>query len=269
MPEENIGQLVPTKIPGYSDAADIQAALRLYHYGSYTFDTNETNASNLLNPSIAYTINDLQSQISGISAISPNVFNAKADILSATADNTPAILSAGSNGQVLTLDSATATGLKWSTPEVTLTNSVTLTNKTISSSTITPLAGTTSSAANGAGYMGMPQNATTTGAYRLVVADAGTHIYSTATRTITIPGNATGGAPQVAFPVGSAIVFVNASGVTLTIQMDGTTTDTCLLAGVGTSMTGGSGSRTLAAFGFATLLKTTATSWIISGNGLT
>ena len=51
--------------------------------------------------------------------------------------------------------------------------------------------------------------------------------------------------------------------------MDGTTTDTCLLAGTGTSMTGGSGSRTLAAFGMATLLKITSTSWIISGNGLT
>jgi hypothetical protein len=34
-------------------------------------------------------------------------------------------------------------------------------------------------------------------------------------------------------------------------------------------MTGGTGSRTLAAFGMATLLKITATSWIISGNGLT
>jgi hypothetical protein len=329
---ENIGQLVPTKIPGYSDAADIQAALRVYHYGSYTYDPNETNASNLVNPSIAYTINNLQGQINAISAISPNVFNAKGDILSASADNTPAILSAGSNGQVLTLNSSTATGLQWSTPEVTLSNSATLTNKTltspiitgltindssivfegssaddfettltvanpttdrtitlpnatttlvgtdtsdtltnktITSSTITPIAGTTSTAANGAGYMGMPQNSTTTGAYRLVAADAGTHIYSTATRTITIPGNATGGSPQVAFPIGSTIVFVNASGVTLTIQMDGTSTDTCLLAGVGTSMTGGSGSRTLAAFGFATLLKITATSWIISGNGLT
>jgi hypothetical protein len=46
--------------------------------------------------------------------------------------------------------------------------------------------------------------------------------------------------------------------------MDGTTTDTLLLAG-----TGATGSRTLAAFGMATLLKITSTSWMISGNGLT
>jgi hypothetical protein len=132
-----------------------------------------------------------------------------------------------------------------------------------------PAAGTVSTGTSGFGYMGLPQNATTTSAYRLVAADAGKHIYSTATRTITIPGNATGNTPQVAFPVGTTIVFVAGSGATLTLSMDGTTTDTCLLAGPGTSMTGGTGSRTLAAFGMATLLKITATSWIISGNGLT
>ena len=63
MAVESIGTLVPTKIPGLSDAADIQAALRAYHYGSYSFDTAETDAANLINPSIAYTLNSLQTQI--------------------------------------------------------------------------------------------------------------------------------------------------------------------------------------------------------------
>ena len=58
MAAESIGALYSTKIPGYADAADIQAALRAYHYGSYTFDTSETNPANLINPSIAYTINN-------------------------------------------------------------------------------------------------------------------------------------------------------------------------------------------------------------------
>ena len=66
MAVESIGVLVPTKIPGYADAADIQAALRAYHYGSYTFDVNETNAANLINPSMAYTITNLQTQITNI-----------------------------------------------------------------------------------------------------------------------------------------------------------------------------------------------------------
>lgn len=34
MAAEDIGSIYPTKIPGYEDAADIQAALKLYHYGT-------------------------------------------------------------------------------------------------------------------------------------------------------------------------------------------------------------------------------------------
>ena len=116
---------------------------------------------------------------------------------------------------------------------------------------------TTTTAARGAGYMGVPQSAAaTTGAYTIVAADAGEHIYSTATRTVTIPANA-----SVAFPVGTAITFIAATGTTVTIAI---TTDTLLLAGAGTT-----GSRTLAPFGMATAIKITSTSWIISGNGLT
>ena len=63
MAAENIGNLVSTKIPALIDNADIQQALRLYHYGSYDYDTAETNAENLISPSIAYTINSLQNQI--------------------------------------------------------------------------------------------------------------------------------------------------------------------------------------------------------------
>ena len=63
MAVENIGSLVPTKIPALIDDANIQDALKAYHYGSYDFDTAETDSAELLNPSIAYTINDLQEQI--------------------------------------------------------------------------------------------------------------------------------------------------------------------------------------------------------------
>jgi hypothetical protein len=63
MAVENIGNLVPTKIPALIDDANIQDALKAYHYGSYDFDTAENDPAELLNPSIAYTINDLQDQI--------------------------------------------------------------------------------------------------------------------------------------------------------------------------------------------------------------
>jgi len=68
MAVESIGVLVPTKIPGYADAADIQVALRTYHYGVDNFDTAETNKANLINPSIAYSISSLQDSVTSISA---------------------------------------------------------------------------------------------------------------------------------------------------------------------------------------------------------
>jgi hypothetical protein len=63
MAVEDIGTLVPTKIPALIDDANIQDALKAYHYGSYDFDTTETDPAELLEPSIAYTINNLQNQI--------------------------------------------------------------------------------------------------------------------------------------------------------------------------------------------------------------
>jgi hypothetical protein len=93
----------------------------------------------------------------------------------------------------------------------------------------------------------------------LKLQDAGRHIYhqaGSAAATYTIPDNAT-----VAFPIGSAVQFVNDSTNAVTIAI---TTDT-----LAWSPSGATGSRTLAQFGVATALKVTATRWIISGFGLT
>ena len=47
------------------------------------------------------------------SVISPTIVNAKGDILTASADNVPAILSLGNNGETLISDSSTSTGLRY------------------------------------------------------------------------------------------------------------------------------------------------------------
>jgi hypothetical protein len=136
MAVESIGVLYSTKIPGYADNADIQAALRAYHYGSYSFDTSESNAANLINPSIAYTLNNLQAQITGLDpsgSVSKTTIDAKGDLIVGSANDTVDNLAVGSNGYILTVDSAQTLGIKWAAPEVTATNTLTFSNKTLTS----------------------------------------------------------------------------------------------------------------------------------------
>jgi hypothetical protein len=103
------------------------------------------------------------------------------------------------------------------------------------------------------GFRGAPQNAQTA-AYALTLADNGKHI-SITTGGITIPANA-----SVAFPIGATIVIYNNSGSSQSIAI---TTDTLRQAG-----TTNTGTRTLANFGLATCIKVAATTWAISGAGL-
>lgn len=114
--------------------------------------------------------------------------------------------------------------------------------------------------AGAVGFRIIPQNSQST-AYTTVSADSGKHIFhpaaDTTARTFTIDSNA-----NVAYPIGTALTFVNENGAgVVTIAI---TSDTMRLAGAGTT-----GSRTLAANGIATALKVGSTSWLISGTGLT
>ena len=120
------------------------------------------------------------------------------------------------------------------------------------------LSGCTVDGTNGVGFLNIPQNAQT-GSYTTVLGDSGKHIYhavGAGAATYTIPANG-----SVAYPIGTAISFVNLSSTSISIAI---TTDTMYLAGFGTT-----GTRTLAQYGTATALKLTSTVWIISGNGLT
>jgi hypothetical protein len=67
-----------------------------------------------------------------VGAIANTLIDAKGDLLTATADNTPARLAVGSNNQVLTADSSTATGIKWATPATPTSGMTLITRQTAS-----------------------------------------------------------------------------------------------------------------------------------------
>jgi hypothetical protein len=125
--------------------------------------------------------------------------------------------------------------------------------------------GTVTQSAQLSGTKGMPINprgaAGVALAYTLTASDAGKMIYVSSTPTtptITIPANT-----AVAFEIGTTIVVMNDIGAATNVSIN-ITTDTLQLVS-----TGATGTRTLARYGMCTLVKVTATKWIITGNGVT
>ena len=190
---------------------------------------------------LASALTDKTGSGSAVFATSPTLVTPTLGVASATTVN-KVTLTAPATGSTLTIaDGKTLTA----------SNSITLAGTDSTTMTFPP-------ASASVGYLNIPQNAQTS-AYTLVLADSGKHIYMAAAQaatTMTIPANGT-----VAFPIGTAVTFVNMSTNAMTIAI---TTDTMYLGGTGTT-----GSRTLAQYGTATALKMTSTTWIISGSGLT
>jgi len=204
-----------------------------------------TNVSTFLatptSANLAAALTDETGSGSAVFATSPTLVTPILGVASATTVN-KVTLTAPATGSTLTIaDGKTLTA----------SNSITLAGTDSTTMTFPP-------ASASVGYLNIPQNAQTS-AYTLVLADSGKHIYMAAAQaatTMTIPANGT-----VAFPIGTAVTFVNMSINAMTIAI---TTDTMYLGGTGTT-----GSRTLAQYGTATALKMTSTTWIISGSGLT
>lgn len=194
--------------------------------------------------------------------------------------STGSIITAGGVGIAKALYVGTTTNLAGATTlggaitygGVTLTNAVTGTGKMVldtSPTLVTPILGTPTSGTlsnctvdgtDSIGFRNIPQNSQSA-AYTLVLADAGKHIFHPSTdanaRTYTIPANG-----SVAYPIGTAITFINMTSQVVTIAI---TTDTMYLS----STAGSTGSRSLAQYGSATAIKITSTSWLISGSNLT
>ena len=70
--------------------------------------TSSTSTTKAATPNSVKTAYDLAN-----GAIAKSIVDAKADLITATADNTPARLAVGNNGETLVADSSTSTGLRW------------------------------------------------------------------------------------------------------------------------------------------------------------
>jgi len=215
-------------------------------------DTTTTNLS-LVKPEIGASIDSWGTKINGDLDTVDALFSASGALAVAN----------GGTGAANASAARTALGLligtdvqAYDADTTTLTNTQSLTNKTISGASNT----LTVDGTDAVGFRNIPQNSQST-AYTCVLADNGKHIFhpsaDTTARTFTIPANS-----SVAYPIGTAITFINQNGAgVVTIAI---TTDTMRLSPAGTT-----GSRTLAANGSATCVKVTSTEWLISGSGLT
>lgn len=117
------------------------------------------------------------------------------------------------------------------------------------------------------GYLDEPQHFFSTNT-TLALSDRGKQMLTfVAGLTLTIPDHG-----SVAFPIGTIIRIVCLPGGTspaLTIVVAAGSTDTLVWLPSGTSVTGGSGSRSLTGLGACTIEKTSTNQWIITGVGLT
>lgn len=174
------------------------------------------------------------------------------------ADNiTGGAIVTGDASGALALQGAGNTGITISSAGV-----PTLTTPVLGTPTSGTLSNCTVDGTSSVGFRNIPQNAQS-GSYTLVLADSGKHIYHAlgdGAATYTIPA-----ASSVAFPIGTAITFVNLSATSISIAI---TTDTMYLSSAGTT-----GTRTLAQYGSATAIKVSGLSssgiWLISGSALT
>ena len=185
-----------------------------------------------------------------------------------TSNGTTWTSSAGGGGQVYPgAGIANSTGSAWGT-SYTTTGSGTVVALATSPTLVTPVLGTPSSGTlssctvdgtDAVGFRNIPINSQSS-AYTTVLADSGKVIFHPSTdanaRTFTIDSNA-----NVAYPIGTAITFINMTSQVVTIAI---TSDTMYLSSAGTT-----GSRSLAQYGSATAIKMTSTTWLISGSGLT
>ena len=113
------------KMPELTDPADIQVALRNYHYGQNGVLAGGADAT----AGIAYYLKEIESDIADLvtadaTVVSKTIVDLKGDLIVGSAADTVVRLPAGSAGYLLSTDINETSGLKWIAPPQSATTSV-------------------------------------------------------------------------------------------------------------------------------------------------
>lgn len=279
------------KMPAMSDAADIQIALKNYHYGQ-----DAPLASGAVpTGGISKYLYDLETSIAGVvsvnnAQISLSTIDAKGDLLVGTGNDAVDNLAVGSPGYILSTNTGTATGLEWIAP-VQLSDSTSTTSSTIAATSTAVKAAydkaSTAATTSVAGIVQLSDSTSETSSVKaatptavkavadsksaldftilektadhpLVLSDAykiiEMNLTSTA-NTVTIPLNAT-----QAFPVGSQITIIQTGTGVTTVAVTAGVTLNC------TPQVSSNAARLRAQYSSCTLIKRATNTWIAIGD---
>jgi len=250
------------KIPAMADPADIQVALKYYHWGQET-EPETTPAP----AGISKYLDELDGRIDTIdatltNAVEETVIDAKGDLLVGTSNNNLDNLTVGSDGHILTADSTQGTfGLKWAAPTAASTSTPGVVQLSDSTSETSSVKAATPTAVKAVQDTKSALDFTIlekTANHGLVLSDAykiiEMNLTSTA-NTVTIPLNAT-----QAFAIGSQITIIQTGTGATTVVVTAGVTLNC------TPQVSSNAAKLRTQYSSCTLIKRATNTWIAIGD---
>ena len=239
------------KIPAMADPADIQVALKYYHWGQ------DTEPEGLATAGISKYLDDIDTRIDGIVTTVNNIVNktiidAKGDLIVGTGDNAVDNLTVGSDGYYLVADSTQSLGLKWQALPLNDTLTSTSTSQAATSSTVKTLQDTKAP-------LNYSTNAQTGTSYSLVKTDNGyiIEMNNSSANTVTIPLNA---GTNGDFAIGSQVTIIQTGAGQTTIDVTSGVTLNCTPQGTANT------AKLRDRYSSCTLIKRAIDTWIAIGD---